>query len=263
MRGPVTVADSPHSGGKIRTATNQNNPFTKFGDDLTRTSASKAERGRKQRADAAIGLATNGRDQEGAMKMATKSENNIAALAAMFPAAFSAETWQEHRPLKVGIGNDLVARGVLGKREVNAALKRYVDHARAQELPWVAAMAFLPASVGKAILGGCGQPASIVRRLASNRAHRSSSDVSELQSNNPLTISPQVAPSLGCHLSENSPHENSPRKFVQCSRPSEQEFDVPREEIEYLVPKITSSTHRHLNQGLNCTISPPTHQGPV
>jgi sRNA-binding protein len=59
--------------------------------------------------------------------MATTSENNIAALAAMFPAAFSAETWREHRPLKVGIGNDLVARGVLGKREVNAALKRYVD----------------------------------------------------------------------------------------------------------------------------------------
>jgi sRNA-binding protein len=58
--------------------------------------------------------------------MATKSENNIAALAAMFPTAFSAETWQEHRPLKVGIGNDLVARGVLGTREVNAALK-YVD----------------------------------------------------------------------------------------------------------------------------------------
>jgi sRNA-binding protein len=74
-----------------------------------------------------IGLATNGRDQERAVKMATKSEDNIAALAAMFPAAFSAETWQEHRALKVGIGNDLVARGVLGKREVNAALKRYVD----------------------------------------------------------------------------------------------------------------------------------------
>jgi sRNA-binding protein len=29
--------------------------------------------------------------------------------------------------LKVGIGNDLVARGVLGAPEVNAALKRYVD----------------------------------------------------------------------------------------------------------------------------------------
>jgi sRNA-binding protein len=59
--------------------------------------------------------------------MTTKSDANIAALAASFPAAFSAEPWQAHRPLKVGIGNDLVARGVLGAPEVNAALKRYVD----------------------------------------------------------------------------------------------------------------------------------------
>jgi ProP effector len=59
--------------------------------------------------------------------MTTKSDVNIAALAALFPAAFSAEPWQAHRPLKVGIANDLVARGVLGPREVNAALKRYVD----------------------------------------------------------------------------------------------------------------------------------------
>lgn len=59
--------------------------------------------------------------------MTTKSDANIAALAAMFPAAFSAEPWQAHHPLKVGIGNDLVARGVLGAPEVNAALKRYVD----------------------------------------------------------------------------------------------------------------------------------------
>jgi ProP effector len=59
--------------------------------------------------------------------MTTKSEANIAALAALFPAAFSAEPWQAHRPLKVGIGNDLVARGVFGAPEVNAALKRYVD----------------------------------------------------------------------------------------------------------------------------------------
>jgi hypothetical protein len=61
MRGPatvdaVTVADSRDSRGKIRITTNQNNPFTKFGHDLTRSSASKAERGRKQRADAVIGL---------------------------------------------------------------------------------------------------------------------------------------------------------------------------------------------------------------
>jgi sRNA-binding protein len=59
--------------------------------------------------------------------MTTKSEANIAALAALFPAAFSAEPWQAHRPLKVGIGDELVARGVLGAPEVNAALKQYVD----------------------------------------------------------------------------------------------------------------------------------------
>jgi len=59
--------------------------------------------------------------------MTTKSDANIAVLAVLFPAAFSAEPLQAHRPLKVGIGNDLVARGVLGVQEVNAALKRYVD----------------------------------------------------------------------------------------------------------------------------------------
>jgi sRNA-binding protein len=59
--------------------------------------------------------------------MTTKSDVNIAALAASFPAAFSAEPWQAHRPLKIGIGNELVARGVLGEREVNAALEQYVD----------------------------------------------------------------------------------------------------------------------------------------
>jgi ProP effector len=59
--------------------------------------------------------------------MTTKSDANIAALAELFPAAFSAEPWQAHRPLKVGIGNDLVARGVFDAQDVNAALKRYVD----------------------------------------------------------------------------------------------------------------------------------------
>jgi ProP effector len=59
--------------------------------------------------------------------MTTKSETDIAALAALFPAAFSAEPWQAHRPLKVGIGDDLVARGVLGAGDANAILKRYVD----------------------------------------------------------------------------------------------------------------------------------------
>ena len=61
------------------------------------------------------------------MKMTTKSDTNIAALAALFLAVFSADPCRVLRPLKVGIGDDLVARGVLGAREVNAALKRYVD----------------------------------------------------------------------------------------------------------------------------------------
>jgi sRNA-binding protein len=59
--------------------------------------------------------------------MTTKSDADIAALAALFPVAFSAKPWQTHRPLKVGIGKDLVARGVLGAPAVNAALKQYVD----------------------------------------------------------------------------------------------------------------------------------------
>jgi ProQ/FINO family len=67
--------------------------------------------------------------------MTTKSDNNIAALAALFPAAFSAEPWRTHRPLKVGIGDELVARGVLGAREVNAALKQYVDRLKYQKPP--------------------------------------------------------------------------------------------------------------------------------
>jgi ProP effector len=65
--------------------------------------------------------------------MIPKSDTNIAALAALFPAAFSAEPWQAPRPLKVGIGNDLVARGVFGARQVNVALKRYVDRLTYQE----------------------------------------------------------------------------------------------------------------------------------
>jgi sRNA-binding protein len=70
---------------------------------------------------------------QGAVKMTTKSDDNIAALAALFPAAFSTQPWQAHRPLKVGIGDDLVARGVFGAPEVNAALKRYVDRLKYQK----------------------------------------------------------------------------------------------------------------------------------
>jgi sRNA-binding protein len=68
-----------------------------------------------------------GNQKKGAAKMSSKSEANIALLATLFPAVFSSEPWQPHRPLKVGIGDDLVARGLLSAPEVNAALKGYVN----------------------------------------------------------------------------------------------------------------------------------------
>jgi ProP effector len=37
----------------------------------------------------------------------------LAALADLFPELFAAEGWQPHKPLKIGISNDLVERGVL------------------------------------------------------------------------------------------------------------------------------------------------------
>jgi sRNA-binding protein len=62
-----------------------------------------------------------------ALLHASGIRQRFAHLATLFPAVFSAEPWQAHRPLKVGIGDDLVARGVLGVPEANAALKGYVD----------------------------------------------------------------------------------------------------------------------------------------
>jgi hypothetical protein len=62
MRGPanvdaVTVADGIRA-GKSESRRTRTIHFAKFGDDLTRSPASKAERDRKQRADAVIGSVT-------------------------------------------------------------------------------------------------------------------------------------------------------------------------------------------------------------
>jgi sRNA-binding protein len=56
--------------------------------------------------------------------MSGDPEKTITALAARFPSAFVADPVQSHRPLKIGIGNDLVAAG-FPAREANAALKTY------------------------------------------------------------------------------------------------------------------------------------------
>jgi sRNA-binding protein len=49
----------------------------------------------------------------------------IAALAGLFPATFSAEPWQSHRPLQLGIDRDLVGRGVLLLAECRAVFRLY------------------------------------------------------------------------------------------------------------------------------------------
>jgi sRNA-binding protein len=45
-------------------------------------------------------------------------------VAELFP-VFTAEPWQPHRPLKVGIHLDLVAAGILTPAEVAAAMRHY------------------------------------------------------------------------------------------------------------------------------------------
>jgi ProP effector len=46
-------------------------------------------------------------------------------LAELFPATFTAEQWQPHRPLKCGIDRDLVDRGVLLVNEIRIVFRRY------------------------------------------------------------------------------------------------------------------------------------------
>jgi sRNA-binding protein len=58
--------------------------------------------------------------------MSDNPENTIAALTARFTSTFVAGPVQSHRPLKIGIGNDLVAAG-FPAREANAALKSYTS----------------------------------------------------------------------------------------------------------------------------------------
>jgi sRNA-binding protein len=53
-------------------------------------------------------------------------DQTISALAELFPFAFTAEQWKPHRPLKRGIHNDLIERGVLLARECRV-LRWYVS----------------------------------------------------------------------------------------------------------------------------------------
>ena len=59
----------------------------------------------------------------------------ISALAELFPAAFVADVWKPHRPLKLGIHRDLIDRGVLLPRECRA-LREPKGHDEA-EAAWI------------------------------------------------------------------------------------------------------------------------------
>jgi sRNA-binding protein len=56
----------------------------------------------------------------------------IEALAELFPQAFVAERWLPHRPLKIGIHLDLIARGILKAEETRPVLGRYVGRLQYQ-----------------------------------------------------------------------------------------------------------------------------------
>jgi sRNA-binding protein len=53
------------------------------------------------------------------------SKRTIPLLAELYPQCFTAEKWQPHRPLKIGVHLDLIARGVLLPDECRALFLRY------------------------------------------------------------------------------------------------------------------------------------------
>ena len=54
-----------------------------------------------------------------------QAQELIRALAELFPAVFIADGWKPHRPLKLGIHQDLIDRGVLLPDECHAVFRRY------------------------------------------------------------------------------------------------------------------------------------------
>jgi ProP effector len=83
----------------------------------------------------------------------------IAALAGLFPAVFVAEQWKPHRPLKRGVHNDLIERGVLLARECRV-LRLYVSRRMYQ----------VALAAGGARYGLDGQPAGEVTPDEANTA---------------------------------------------------------------------------------------------
>jgi ProP effector len=53
------------------------------------------------------------------------TDQTISALVELFPSTFIADRWRPHRPLKIGIHQDLIERGLLMSEECRAVLRRY------------------------------------------------------------------------------------------------------------------------------------------
>jgi ProP effector len=49
----------------------------------------------------------------------------IGTLCKAFPMLFVAERWMPHKPLKIGVHNDIIAAGILHPHEIRAAIGYY------------------------------------------------------------------------------------------------------------------------------------------
>jgi sRNA-binding protein len=56
-----------------------------------------------------------------------RAKTDLEVLAELFPLAFTAQPYEQHRPLALGIDKQLVALGVLSEFEARAALRSYVS----------------------------------------------------------------------------------------------------------------------------------------
>ena len=56
----------------------------------------------------------------------SRASHGIAVLAEHFPAVFALERWQPHRPLKIGIKDDIAAAGIMPAEDIGPTLRLYV-----------------------------------------------------------------------------------------------------------------------------------------
>jgi ProP effector len=56
-----------------------------------------------------------------------RANGGIVVLAERFPAVFALEGWQPHRPLKIGINEDIAAAGVMPAEDIGPTLRLYVQ----------------------------------------------------------------------------------------------------------------------------------------